>query len=175
HKGVQVLLEALASTEVPYDVLILGQGPEEARVRWLLAQWEKRRPRSRGQNVSLMTRRVSRDALRSIRQQSDVQIVPSVPTSQWREQMNLSMLEGMACGLPVIGSRSGGIPEGVGDGGLIVTPDRPGELTEAIEFYALHNEERELAGRRARERVLRYYGLVENGNALAAVYAGVTA
>jgi glycosyltransferase involved in cell wall biosynthesis len=42
----------------------------------------------------------------------------------------------MASGLPVIGSRIGGIPEVLGDAGILVNPDEVGELAEALNYLA---------------------------------------
>jgi glycosyltransferase involved in cell wall biosynthesis len=50
------------------------------------------------------------------------------------ESFGLVFLEAMRWGVPVIGTRAGGIPEVVEDGrtGLLVAPGQPGELAEAI-------------------------------------------
>lgn len=50
------------------------------------------------------------------------------------EGFGIVFLEAAACGKPAIGGRAGGVPEVVLDGetGLLVDPDNPGELTEAI-------------------------------------------
>ena len=44
--------------------------------------------------------------------------------------------EALASGLPVIGSRMGGIPGALGDAGVIVDPDDPRALAAAIENLA---------------------------------------
>lgn len=51
------------------------------------------------------------------------------------EAFGLVLAESMACGVPVVGSRSGGIPEVVTDNetGLLVTPLKPNEFADALE------------------------------------------
>lgn len=61
---------------------------------------------------------------------ADVFVQPSV----WGEPFPLSVVEAMGAGLPVIASRVGGLPESVVDGktGLLVEPDNPTHLADAI-------------------------------------------
>ena len=49
----------------------------------------------------------------------DVLVLPSRTMSHWKEQFGLVLVEAMACGVPVVGSSSGAIPEVIGDAGLI--------------------------------------------------------
>jgi glycosyltransferase involved in cell wall biosynthesis len=62
--------------------------------------------------------------------QLDVLVVPSL----WHEPFGMVVIEAFAHGVPVVGSRRGGIPEIVGDGrtGLLFEPDAPGELRDAL-------------------------------------------
>jgi glycosyltransferase involved in cell wall biosynthesis len=49
----------------------------------------------------------------------DVLVLPSKTTRTWKEQFGHVLIEAMACGVPVIGSSSGEIPNVIGDAGLV--------------------------------------------------------
>jgi glycosyltransferase involved in cell wall biosynthesis len=54
--------------------------------------------------------------MRSVYGQTRLLIVPS----RWGEGFGMVALEAQSCGIPVIASRRGGLPEAVGDGGLLI-------------------------------------------------------
>ena len=64
-------------------------------------------------------------------------------------------LEANACGKPVIGARTGGIPDAVLDGetGLLVDADAPSALAEAVNSLFSNQELADRLGRQGRERV----------------------
>lgn len=80
--------------------------------------------------ASFVPRRELPDLLRS----ADVLVVPSI----WPEPFGLTALEGMAAGAAVIATSAGGLPEAVGDGGILVSPDDAGALAEKLD--ALMND-----------------------------------
>ncbi|GAA5264009.1 glycosyl transferase family 1 [Acidiphilium sp. MT5] len=55
-----------------------------------------------------------------------------VVPSRWPEPFGLTALEAMASGAALIASNTGGLPELVGDGGLLVPPRDPAQLARAI-------------------------------------------
>jgi glycosyltransferase involved in cell wall biosynthesis len=87
----------------------------------------------------------------------DALALPSHTTRGWKEQFGRVLIEAMSCGVPVIGSSSGEIPNVIGDAGLIYPEGDVqalaatlGRLAEQPALYA------DLA-RRGRARVLERY------------------
>jgi phosphatidyl-myo-inositol dimannoside synthase len=71
------------------------------------------------------------------------------------EGFGLAFLEAQACGIPVVGTRSGGIPEAIkeGQGGWLIDQDDVGALAELLGYLVEAPGEFERMGRIARERV----------------------
>ena len=86
---------------------------------------------------------------------ADLFVLPSIPTPVWEEQFGMVLAESMACGRAVVSTRSGAIPEVVGDAGLLVPPYDHLGLADAIADLLLNEEKRhrvgDYAATRARE------------------------
>jgi glycosyltransferase involved in cell wall biosynthesis len=61
--------------------------------------------------------------------QHRVLVVPSV----WQEPFGVVVLEGLACGCVPLVTRSGGLPDAVGDCGMVVARDDPAALADGIQ------------------------------------------
>jgi glycosyltransferase involved in cell wall biosynthesis len=63
---------------------------------------------------------------------ADVLLVPSVPIGGWEESFCRVAVEGMASGMAVIGTQTGGLAETIGAGGVVVAPGDAVALAEAV-------------------------------------------
>jgi len=73
------------------------------------------------------------------------------------EGLPVAVLEAMSTGLPVIATDVGGVREAVADAGVIVPPEDPSALADAIRSIVTDPQLRGCMGRRARERAVSSY------------------
>jgi glycosyltransferase involved in cell wall biosynthesis len=93
------------------------------------------------------------------------------------DNLPLAILEAMAAGLPVVGTRVGGIPELVADGetGFVVDAESPTALAEALERVAESPGPRLELGRRGRERVNEHFSSAGVARRMVELYEGLCA
>ncbi len=113
------------------------------------------------------------EELVGIYNEATIAVMPSL----CREGFGLPVAEAMACGLPVIVSRSGALPDLVQDGrtGLVVERGDADGLARAIEILLDDPDRRVAMGRAARERVAALFGWDDVVRRLGAVYRGAAA
>ena len=143
HKSYDTLLKAAQFLAQQHDVhvTVFGEGRDRERLEKLARELDlSERIHLPGWQEDIYS------ALRLL----DVFVLPSI-----NESAGLVLLEAMACGLPVVATRVGGIPEYVADGetGLLVPPRDPGALAEAIASLIVDPAKRAAFGRAGRQRV----------------------
>lgn len=125
--------------EIPAILLMVGDGPERSNAEWLV--------RSSGleKKVYFLGKQQNIEDLIGI---SDLLLLPSET-----ESFGLVALEAMACEVPVVASRVGGLPEVIaeGTGGFLVEPRNVDKMAEySLCVLADESYRREL-GKRARK------------------------
>ncbi len=146
-KGLVPLLEALAKvrTERPADLVVVGRarpdGPAAATISRL----------GIGDAVQFV-HGVSDERLVELYAQAEAAVVPSL-----YEGFSLPAIEAMACGVAVVATTGGALPEVVGPtgrAGLLVPPGDPGALASAIGRVLDDAALRDRLGSHGRRRVL---------------------
>jgi len=152
EKGLFDLIEAvniLRSTSQRKVVLVMmGKGELEQAIRSTCSKVGRRL-------VLLPARR--NDQVVAVMNALDVLVLPTYTKPPIKEQFGRVLIEAMGCGVPVIGSDSGDIPNVIGNAGLVFRERNHKELAECLrsccdsESFRLELRERGL------ERALRKY------------------
>ena len=88
----------------------------------------------------------------------DIFVLPSETRRNWREQFGRVAVEAMSCGVPVVGSDSGEIPNVLGDAGLTFCEGDARDLTAQLRRLCDPSLRAGLA-QMGRERVLALYSI----------------
>jgi glycosyltransferase involved in cell wall biosynthesis len=140
-KGLHHLIEALSGLHANCSALIVGRGPEEARLR------------RRAAELNLTGRVVFAGMQREVGRYlaaADAFVLPSLA-----EGMSVALIEAMHLGLPVVATSVGETSKIVIDGeqGLLVPPNDAGALRRAMESIAADPERARRMGQAGRARV----------------------
>ena len=161
-KGLHIVLEALAGVpEAHY--LIVGQGEERERLASLASRL------GMGERIHFSGAQ-PHETLPDIFHAADIFVQPSIG----EEAFGISVVEAMACALPVLVSRNGGMVEIVQDGvngHLLPKGDIPA-WREALSALTQNPEARQRLGQAARQRVVEYFTWAGNAQRLEALIRG---
>jgi glycosyltransferase involved in cell wall biosynthesis len=143
---------------------VAGSGPDEARLRALASEL-------RLEGRVHFTGKLDRDAMARLYREADVVLNPSLA-----DNMPNSLLEAMACGVPVVSTNVGGIPFMVRDGetALLVPPKNPQAMAAAAIRVLEDNTLRSALAQAGMADVERYTW-PRVGPALAALYRSAVA
>ena len=150
-------LRALATVRDPRVRLVLvGSGPLEADLRQLAA--------SLGVAERVTFAGYRRDIPQVLASTDAFMLVSE------REGLARSVLEAMASGALVIGTRTRGIADAIGDAGIVVDKHDPSALATAIDAAAEDASRGRMLGRAARERVCREFAFERIAQAYEELY-----
>lgn len=148
HYGVDQTLHAFAIVKAKWPqatLTVAGYGSQEASLRSLAASLELRDVRFVG--------RVEPSRLPRLYDEADIFVNASTIDNQ-----PVSILEALACGLPVVSTPIGDIPAMLrqGQAGVLVTPGDPAAIAAAIETLLTNQDRVRAVTQAGREEVERY-------------------
>jgi glycosyltransferase involved in cell wall biosynthesis len=163
-KGIDILLEGwrtISERDGASVLLVVGEGPE----RSTLERW------ARSHSLANVRFLGQRNDVRDLLWAADLAVMPSR-----HEAMPMAALEALACGVPLVGSRVGGIAEIIreGENGLLVPVGDVRSLAHAIEAV-LSDESRRHSLSTGASRLIEPYGLVRFAASLERTYRDVIA
>jgi glycosyltransferase involved in cell wall biosynthesis len=165
-KGLVPLLEAVAKlrTERHVELVVIGKPTEGGRVARTIERLGL-------EPAVRCVRGISDDELAGLYAEAEVAVVPSL-----YEGFSLPAIEAMACGVPLVATTGGALPEVVGSDGetaLLVTPDDPEALAVGIRRVLDDPALAEHLGERGRRRVLGRFTWEATARGTAEQYAAV--
>ncbi len=146
RKGIQHLLRALQVMQHPVHLTIAGEGNYQQQLVDLAAEYDV------ADKVTFYGY-CPREELVDLYSASDIFVLPTMA-----ESFGLVFIEAMACGLPIIGTRVGGVPDIVlEDNGILVEPNDYLAVRRAIDVLAGDPQRRKTMGDACRRRVTKHY------------------
>ena len=142
HKGIDTVLHVLAALREEHPGLryaIVGSGAMQGELEGLAGKL------GIADRVRFLTDVPDAD-LPGLYNNAEIYLGVSRPAELMMEGFGISLSEASACGIPVVGGSSGGIPDAVRDNetGLLVDARRPEPVIDAVRLLL---RDRELAGR----------------------------
>ncbi len=142
-KGMRYLFEALAMLPGDVTLTIVDEGPPKRLTAWGMIE------RLRLQDRVTFTGRVDLATLVHHYSTCTILVMASL-----YEGFGLPAAEAMSCETPVVATTAGALPEVVGDAGLLVPPEDPAALKDAIDTLLNDDALREELGKKGRERAV---------------------
>jgi len=158
EKGINTLINAMKGVSAKLEVI--GDGP-------LRKEAVKKISQHKISNVRLLGY-LSENGLFNKVKESCAAIIPS----EWYENNPISVLEAFALGMPVIGSRIGGIPELIKDKetGLLFEPGNAEDLRSKIKYLLASPDKAAQMGKNARALVEKEYNPERHYEKLIEIY-----
>jgi len=166
-KGPFLALDALAALPGDTRLRFVGDGPVRTEIA---AEIERRGLEKR----AVVEPRVPSATMPDVLNELDVVLLPSLTTPSWKEQFGRVLVEAMACGVPVIGSNSGEIPNVIGDAGMVVPEGDTRALSAALQQLYDDGALRRKLAESGRQRVLERYTHARIAAATGELYRSLT-
>lgn len=171
RKGLDFLVLALRElmndpelNDTKFRLAIVASGPGRDRIENIIDR------AGVGENVTFLGT-YPYEQMPDLYRAADCFVLPSIATPEWQEQFGMSLIEAMACGIPVVTTYSGAIPEIAGDATLLCQPNDFLSLYDAIRSIATGDTCAVDLSKAGRARVEELYTLEQYAAGLRRLYA----
>jgi len=132
-KGLRYLLKAVSQIrkKQPIELTVIGEPKKDGMIVKLVSELGIG-------DIVHFTGRIRNEEFADYYSRATIAVVPSL-----YEGFGLPAAEAMACGVPLISTTGGALPEVVGDAGILVPPADADSLAREIVFLLNHPEQRE--------------------------------
>lgn len=120
-------------------------------------------------NVSV--KKISYENMVAQYNKADIFCLPSKTTKTWEEQFGMCLVEAMACGLPIVTTKSGAIPEVCADVALLALPGNTQSLQDNLQKLIVHPKLRHELGQKGRHLAEKKYNRQIIAQQIARVYS----
>jgi colanic acid/amylovoran biosynthesis glycosyltransferase len=168
-KGIEYALRAVALSRADLPDLryiIAGDGPLRPTLEALARNLSV-------DDIVIFKGAVSREEVEAELAASHVAVLPAVVAANGEEEgQSLFVAEAQACGIPVVATNAGGVPESLrnGESGFLVPPRDADALGSAIITLAKDRARRERMGQAGRAFVQTYFNLEKQNDKLLEIY-----
>jgi glycosyltransferase involved in cell wall biosynthesis len=158
RKGFEDLIRSIQELKNKEDVLLLSFG--DGKIKQKIP----------GVEIIHVGYKSSPEELSTIYSASNIFVIPSL-----QEAFGQTSLEAMACGTPVVGFDTGGIPDMITPGktGLLAKTGSSENLTKSIQWLVEHPVERAAMGKNARELVEKEFTLEKQAKSYISLYESI--
>jgi len=159
-KGLKYLLEAVHTIRQnrPIELYVVGSPKKDGMIEYLVKQMNL------SQSVHFLGR-ITDKAFVEHYAQASIAVVPSL-----YEGFGLPAGEAMACGIPVISTTGGALPEVIGDAGMLIPPANTKALINAICYFMDHPDDASKIGEAGYQRVHRLFTWKQSAEKTVEVY-----
>lgn len=134
EKGITDLLDAMGQLDSRYGLVLIGDGPARVEMQLQIQRL------GLTQRARILPPQNARGLAASYRAMN-LLVLPSRPSSFWKEQFGRVLMEARACGVRIAGSDSGAIPAVVGDPEMIFPSGDPAAIAATIRRAAARTDE----------------------------------
>ncbi|MCE5210933.1 MAG: glycosyltransferase family 4 protein [Deltaproteobacteria bacterium] len=159
-KGLRYLLEAVAMVKKKQSVklTVIGEPKKNGIIKNLVSELGI-------EDVVHFTGRIQNEEFAGYYSRATIAVVPSL-----YEGFGMPASEAMACGVPVISTSGGALPEVVGDTGIIVPPADANALAREVMFLLNHPDQRKKMAQAGIKRVDSIFNWLKAANDMVDVY-----